>query len=63
MWSFTQELIIVVVSALGVDEFLSKTVKSLVAAVGREPVSYSVPWRPCEPCNRDTLRYNRMCCK
>jgi len=39
MWSFTQILIIVVVSALGVDEFLSKTVKSLVAAVGREPVS------------------------
>jgi hypothetical protein len=39
MWSFAQELIIVVVSAFGVDEFLSKTVESLVAAAGREPVS------------------------
>jgi hypothetical protein len=34
---FYQEVIIVV-SALGVDEFLSKTVESLVAAAGREPV-------------------------
>jgi hypothetical protein len=35
MWSFTQVLIIVVVSALGVEEFLSKKVESLVAGVGR----------------------------
>jgi hypothetical protein len=35
-----------VVSALGVEEFLSKTVESLVAAVGLKPVSWSSPWGP-----------------
>jgi hypothetical protein len=34
MWSSTQEFIIVVVSALGFEEFLPKTVESLVEPVG-----------------------------
>jgi hypothetical protein len=39
-------------------------VESLVEPVGSARAGIvDNPWRPCEPCNRHTLRYNRTCCK
>jgi hypothetical protein len=46
MWSSTQEFIIVEVSALGFEEFLPKTVESLVEPVGASRCPRQSPGGP-----------------